>query len=204
MKASFLNRRLTILIVVALVVIMALLLPRTERTFVAECVVTVTDTKGRPVQSARVSQAWNAYSYDLSGGEDLWTNNAGIVAFRARTAKRSRFYWYFRPLITIANYGPHASFGVVAFINISYPPSIPNGFSCADEECNKHPLKLSFEQWSRCLRIGRVAHTPDGWPRHSPAFCCPHDNVGCPTLAQQGWDSMSSPASLQLLFHVHR
>jgi len=43
----------------------------TERTFIAPCAVTLRSGAGKPVSHVRVSENWNAYSDDLSGGGEV-------------------------------------------------------------------------------------------------------------------------------------
>src|SRR5947209_3291079 len=72
-------RATMLLLITAL--ILALCFVNTERAFVAPCTVILVNKAGKPVQGARISESWNAYSYDLSGGLDLVTNENGEVMF---------------------------------------------------------------------------------------------------------------------------
>lgn len=137
--------------IIALVVVTTFLaVVKIERTFVAQCIVNVTDTLGRPIHGARVSQGWNAYSYDLSGGDDRWTNEFGLVVFPPRTARHSLLYWCLVPVATHLNFGAHASSGISAFVNVSSSPnssgapSSSGAFSCRNDDCNQHLLTFTL------------------------------------------------------------
>ena len=131
-------------------VALVLSLIQTERTFVAQCSVTVVDKQGHPISGIRVSEEWHAYSYDLDGGDDIITTEGGKVDFPARSFKRPLMYWYVRPILTKVNYGAHASFGVGAYVNVSDPRVNGDyGFSCTDRNCRERPINLTFQVNSR-------------------------------------------------------
>lgn len=117
-----------------------------ERTFVASCTVVVSDRIGGPLEHVRVSESWNAYSYDLSGGGDARTDEQGRVSFPRRGSRHSLLFWQLRPLLTRLNYGVHASSGITAYIGTSEPgEQNTSGFTCSDRECIDQPLELKFQ-----------------------------------------------------------
>ncbi len=117
-----------------------------ERTFVAPCTVVVTDRFGEPLQHVRVSESWNAYSYDLSGGGDARTDEHGRATFPRQIVRRSLLSWQLRPILTRLNYGVHASSGITASIGTSEPgEQNTSGFTCSDRECSERPLELKFQ-----------------------------------------------------------
>jgi hypothetical protein len=116
-----------------------------KRIFVSECNVEVVGLDGLPIENIRVSEIWNAYSFDLSGGADLRTDTQGRVRFQAQWQEHSVLLWMLKRVGTAINYGAHASKGVNAFINVSEPglPSQAGGaYSCSDTACNIHPLSI--------------------------------------------------------------
>jgi hypothetical protein len=140
------NRILAAAAIVLAIVLASLASIDKERTFVASCTVTVQDANGHPVKRIRISENWDAYSYDLSGGEDTWTDENGRASFPRRSGKHSLLFWQFRPVLTHLDYGIHASSVVDAFIRISDPGrQNTEAFSCTDHECNSHPLVLGFQ-----------------------------------------------------------
>jgi hypothetical protein len=97
------------------------------------------------VEHIRVSESWNAYSFDLSGGSDSWTNGNGEASFRRQIERHSLLFWQLRPVVTRLNYGVHASSGIDAHIGVSEPGrQNTSGFSCSDSECSGHALVLQF------------------------------------------------------------
>jgi len=131
------------ILLVTLVILMSL---SSERTFVESCTVIVRASNGEPAQSVRVSETWNAYSYDMYGGGDSLTDDQGRVFFPKRSARRSQSYWLLRPILTQLYYGVHAGSGIDAFISVSQPGKVnPDGFSCSDKKCSESPLELQFQ-----------------------------------------------------------
>jgi hypothetical protein len=132
-----------VLLAVTLVILVSI---STERTFVESCKVSVRDMGGRPAQDVRVSESWDAYSYDLSGGDDIQTDDRGSVYFPRRYARHSLFFWIFRPVLTQIYYGVHASFGTSAVVTITqFGVESDHGFTCSETKCSEHPLELQFE-----------------------------------------------------------
>jgi len=130
-------------IFIAIVSVMAIW--QQKRTFVSECSVEVVGVDGLPVANIRVSESWNAYSFDLAGGADLRTDTQGRVRFQAQSQEHSALLWLLKRFGTAMNYGVHASKGVNAFISISEPglPSRAEGaYSCTDAACNIHPFAV--------------------------------------------------------------
>ena len=137
------NIAVTVSFFVTLVVLLSL---SSERTFVESCTVIVTNRSGQPAEGVRVSEIWNAYSYDLSEGDESWTNEQGRAFFPKRSVRRVQFFWLLRPFLTKLYYGVHASSGIGAVINVSQPGKVnPDSFSCSDKKCSEHPLALQFQ-----------------------------------------------------------
>ena len=125
-----------------------------KREFVAPCDATVSNQDGRPITGIRVDETWNAYSFDLSGGGDLLTDDLGRVHFTEQSATHSLFFWYFMPVFVRLNYGVHASFGTYANVSVPYPvdkyePLGSDGFSCSDSECVARPIRLEIKLSAR-------------------------------------------------------
>ena len=123
---------------------------KTKREFVASCMVTVTGKEGHAIPNIRVSESWNAYSYDLSGGLDLQTDADGKAYFPGQSSTQSLLFWYFRPALTRLNYGVHASSGISASFGISEPGSgitsgETRGFTCVDQQCLAHPMAFEMK-----------------------------------------------------------
>jgi hypothetical protein len=119
---------------------------QTERTFVESCVVVVRDRSGQAAQGVRVSESWDAYSYELSGGGDLWTDESGQVYFPKGAGRHTMLFWLLRPIVNRLYYGVHAGYGIYANIHISQPgEQNPNGFSCSGKKCSEHPIELQFQ-----------------------------------------------------------
>lgn len=139
--------RLSLLIFVMLAITVGVMAFKNEkRTFVSAFNVAVIDTDGHPVSNIRVSEMWNAYSYDASGGADIKTNERGSVYFPEQWQEKSALSWIYSNVSTRLRYGVHASKGVSAFINISEPgrPS-HDGYSCSDRNCVDHPQVITFK-----------------------------------------------------------
>ena len=121
-----------------------------QKTFVAECSVSLVNGKDEPVPGIRISEIWDAYSYDFQGGSDQVTDKYGQVHFPAQVQAHSVLYWATRAVLTKLNYGVHASSGTTADISVS-EPGLPYekgskvSFVCSDAECSAHPLQLSFQ-----------------------------------------------------------
>jgi len=130
----------------ASIALVVLALINQERTFVAPCTVIVRGKAGAPLQHVRVSESWNAYSYDLSGGADALTDQQGRVSFPRRLDCHSLLFWLFRPILTRLNYGVHSSSGVTASVGTSEPgQQNTSGFTCRDKGCLDHPIVLEFQ-----------------------------------------------------------
>ncbi|SRR5258708_14442307 len=144
------TRKWILLPILFVLLIGALASFKTQREFVASCMVKVTGKEGHPVANIRVSEGWNAYSYDLSGGLDLQTNADGNAYFPEQTSTHSLLIWYLSPLVTRLNYGVHASSGSSASFGISEPGlSIKNGetsgFTCVDQQCIAQPITFEMK-----------------------------------------------------------
>ena len=123
---------------------------RRTRIFVEECDVTVLDNSGRGIPNLRISEDWNAYSYDLSGGGDVRTDPNGRVAFPRQTVTRSLLFWRLQPVLVRMNYGVHASRGVTANVRVSEPSLAPaeavgDSYACEDQACTNHPIRLTWK-----------------------------------------------------------
>lgn len=129
-------------------IIVAVIFPTVtwRRTFVAECTVRVVSEDGRPTRGIRVSESWNAFSYGLSGGEDLTTDSEGAVRFNAQIEEHSLLFWVFMPVVNLVNLGVHASSGTNAGVTITEPGvRASKGFFCSEKECNSHPLYIELQ-----------------------------------------------------------
>jgi hypothetical protein len=87
------KRLLLILIAVAVAVIGVLGTLHTTKVFVASCRVTVKGKTGAPLANMRVSESWNAYSYDLRGGMDIETDANGVALFPPQSSRHSVLFW---------------------------------------------------------------------------------------------------------------
>jgi len=138
---------LSVLLIAFVLAILVMATATKRRMFVSECSVTVIGESGRPVENVRVSELWNAYSYDLSGGQDLKTDRFGRAVFPRQEATRSLMFWCVRPLTTRLSYGAHSSVGTSAFISVSEPgqkTANNRGFSCSNHECADRPLTVTL------------------------------------------------------------
>jgi hypothetical protein len=139
-----------VLLVAAVLAIVALGLVQTQKEFVAPCTVKVTGKGGRPIANIRISENWNAYSYDLAGGQDAQTAASGYASFPAQFSKHSVLFWSLSPILTRFNYGAHASSGITATIGVSEPglratEGEARGFTCTDGKCIDHPLEFEIK-----------------------------------------------------------
>ncbi len=135
---------------VLLIIVVALGLWSRKRVFVAPCNVSLIYADGRPAKDMRVSESWDAYAYDLSGGADIQTNGTGQAFFPEQSATHSLLFWSLKPLLTRLNYGVHASSGITALISVSEPgrkrlSGDTDAFSCSDRDCVNHPIILHFQ-----------------------------------------------------------
>ena len=142
-------RRWIVLSIAVSLIVIALALVQTQKEFVAACSVTVTRKDGRPAANVRVSESWNAYSYDLSGGQDIQTDAQGKAFFPPQLATHSVLFWSVGPVLTRLNYGVHASSGITSRVALSEPGFETRtgdilGFSCSDRECTDHPLTFEI------------------------------------------------------------
>jgi hypothetical protein len=142
-------KRWIVLSVFVSLVVVVLALVRTKREFVAECSVTVTGKDSQALANMRVSEIWNAYSYDLSGGQEVLSDAHGKVIFPSQSATHSLLFWYLSPILTRLNYGVHASSGTSASFGFSQPGFEARegdtlGFTCSDRECTDHPLEFKI------------------------------------------------------------
>jgi hypothetical protein len=127
---------------------------RTTKVFVNGSTVKVTGATGHPLANLRVSESWDAYSYDLEGGLDMRTDANGIATFPAQSSTHSVLFWALRPVYTRLNYGVHASTGITAYVGVSEPGLHKEagdiiGFSCRDDECIDHPLEFEAKLSSK-------------------------------------------------------
>jgi hypothetical protein len=135
-----------------------------KRTFVSECSVEVVGLDGLPIENIRVSENWNAYSFDLAGGTDLRTDTQGRVRFQAQWQEHSALLWLLKRVGAAINYGAHASKGVGAFISISEPglPSQAGGaYSCSDQACNSRPLSVRLVDSNKPINLTRPEPKPN-------------------------------------------
>ena len=133
--------------VVLILIFLSLASWTSKREFVAPCTLTVTGKTGDPLANIRVSESWNAYSYDLAGGFDIQTDAHGRAIFPAQSSTHSALFWALRPIQTRFNYGAHASSGTTATIGVSEPglkteEGDLRGFTCSNTECTAHPLEF--------------------------------------------------------------
>jgi len=121
-----------------------ILLTPMERKFVESITVILRHDNGRPAEGIRVSEDWNAYSYNLRGGGDLITDERGQVSFPSVVARHNLLFWLVGPILTRIKYGVHSSSGISAHILISDPSVGPvNGFSCVGSQCSESPIALN-------------------------------------------------------------
>lgn len=135
-----------------LAVVLGLATWTTTKEFVAPCTVWVTGKAGSPQPNIRVSEHWDAYSYDLSGGMETLTNGDGIATFPEQSSKHSVLFWIASPVLTRLNYGVHASTGVVASINVPEPTADDGkvgSLTCTNADCSNHPLEFRIQLANR-------------------------------------------------------
>lgn len=147
--------RLFIGILVLFIFVLAVLSTRKiQKEFVAPCTVRVVGKAGGPIADIRVSEDWDAYSYDLSGGLDIETGANGQAFFPSQSSTHSILFWALRPTLTRLNYGAHSSSGTTARIGVSEPSlradeAVTKSFSCSNAACVGHPLELEIKVASR-------------------------------------------------------
>ena len=113
-----------------------------NRVLTADWTLTVVDHRGTPVTKDLVAQQWHNYTYDLSGGEEQYTDPEGRVVFRG-THKRAPFsYWVLKAVGTRINYGAHASSGIVGYVRIlDSRMTGPNSATCSNDRCTNQTIQ---------------------------------------------------------------
>ena len=121
-----------------------------SRVLISQWTVRVIDQDSRPVAKVRISEIWNNYSLDRSGGGDLFTDDSGTVVFPSEQLRAPLAYWFLKPLTTRLEYGVHASSGTFGYVGVSdirFAP--PPSDACQNQrECAGAPLVA-------VLQIGR-------------------------------------------------
>lgn len=128
-----------------LVMLVALSLIPVRKVLIADWSVHVVDQHDTPLNGIRVSRNWEQYTFDLSGGTDLYTGTDGLVRFPKLERRAPLAYWLFRAVWNRINYGAHASAGTHAWVGISdMRIAQPVSAHCADQQCTADAIESTL------------------------------------------------------------
>src|SRR5262245_21208698 len=120
-----------------------------RKLFVEDWSVRVSDQNGIPTSHIRVSLEWENYTFNFSGGDELYTDADGTVTFPRQALIRPICYWIAKAAWTFLNLGVHTSLGTAATVQVSDPDRLWSvdqsgnrsaGANCADANCTMSKL----------------------------------------------------------------